>query len=70
MKTEIKKFIISCIERRRGDDLYRARRAFKNCTPKEMDEEYGQSGQTRQQIIDGHQSHNDECDEAIEALNL
>ncbi len=48
----IKHFIIECINRRRGDDLKLAQRAFKDCTPKEMNEEYGQSGQTRRQILD------------------
>jgi len=68
MKT-VKEFVLSCIERTRGDDLYRAQCAFKNCTPDQMNEEYGQSGQTRQQILDGYKAHNQKCDVAIAAVN-
>lgn len=68
MKAKTKSFILQCIERSRGDDLYRATNAFKNCTADEMNEEYGESGLTRQQILDSHIAHNAECDEAITAI--
>lgn len=52
----------------RGDDLERAKAAFKYCTPKEMKQLYGQSGQTRQQILDEYQEHCDRVDEAVRWL--
>lgn len=64
----VKEFVIDCIKQRRGDDLYRAQSAFANCTPTEMNELYGESGQTRQQIIDGHKAHKQKCDAAIETV--
>jgi len=68
MKTETKKFVIDCINQRRCDDFYRAKLAFRNCTPEEMNQEYGQSGQTRQQILDGYEQREKQCDEAITEL--
>ena len=69
MDKAIKSFIIQCIERARGDDLYRAQLSFKGLTAKEMNEEYGQSGQTRQEILNGYVAHNEICNRAIEAVN-
>jgi hypothetical protein len=64
----VKEFVIGCIQQRRGDDLYRAQCAFRNCTPAEMNELYGESGKTRQQIIDGYKAREQKCDAAIEAV--
>ena len=66
METEpVKDFVVQCIERARGDDLCRARAAFKHFSPDKMEEEHGQSGRTRQQVLDGHIEHNRKCDVAI-----
>ena len=35
----------------RGDYLHRARAAFRNCSPEQMNSQYGQSGKTRNEII-------------------
>ena len=67
-KETVKEFVIDCIKQHRGDDLYRAQCAFGNCTPTEMNELYGESGQTRQQIIDGYKAHQQKCNEAIETV--
>lgn len=64
----VKEFVLDCIEQRRGDDLCRAQYTFRNCTPLEMDELYGESGQTRQQIIDGYKAHELKCDVARVAV--
>ena len=48
---ECKEFVMRALNNHRGDDLYRARAAFKNCTMADMDKEYGQSGKTRMQIL-------------------
>lgn len=49
-------YVLDALDRRKGDDLERALHAFKNCTPAEMAGLYGQSGFTRQQILDQYQS--------------
>lgn len=49
-----------------GDNLYRATTAFKHDTMEDMGREYGQSGQTRQQILDGYQKWHKEAREALQ----
>ena len=63
-RKELIKFIADAIECRRGDDLYRARSAFRNFTPEQMNEFHGQSGFTRQQIVDQYVAFEAKCDEA------
>jgi hypothetical protein len=57
--------ILQAIKERRGDNLERAKAAFRNCTPDEMKRQYGQSGNTRQEVIDGYQRHVDEVNAAL-----
>ena len=57
---------IRALQDMKGDDLYRAKRAFSGYTPKEMQEQHGQSGQSRQEILDGYAAQNRKVDEAIE----
>lgn len=64
----IKTFVVQCIKQAKGDDLHRAKSAFKNFTHQKMNEEYGQSGKTPQQIIDGYKAHEQKCNAAIEAV--
>ena len=60
----MKNFILQVLEGARGDDLYRSKAAFKNLTLKEMNEKYGKSGKTRNQIIQGYQEWEDKIDQA------
>jgi hypothetical protein len=53
----------------RGDDLERARAAFRGLTSRQMQEQYGQSGQTRQQILDGYEQHAREVEGAVAWVN-
>jgi len=46
-----KETALQALQNMRGDDLYRAGSAFKNYTPKQMQEEYGQSGKTPTEIL-------------------
>jgi len=64
-----KETIRKALEAYRGDNLYRAQAAFRNCTPQQMQEQYGQSGQTRQEIVDGYQRHEDAVNAAIRWLS-
>ena len=54
---EHKQLAIKALGQMRGDDLYRARAAFKNCTPEQMAQKYGQSDQTRTEILAGYEAH-------------
>lgn len=57
---------IQAIEQMMGDDLYRAKAAFSRMSAKEMEKMHGESGKTRQQILDEYQAHTAKC-EAAEA---
>ena len=49
--------VIQVLETVKGDDLYRARMAFKNLTLEQMNQEYGQGGKTCAQIIAEYEEH-------------
>ena len=63
---EHQQLAIKALEQMRGDDLYRARSAFRNCTPKEMGEQYGQSGKTRAEMLAGYEAHDAKVSAAID----
>lgn len=56
---------IQALEQMRGDDLYRARFAFRLCTEKEMDEQWGQSGKTRRELVTEYEQHEAKIESAI-----
>ena len=62
---EQKQQAIKALEQMRGDDLYRARSAFRNCTPAQMAEKYGQSDQTRTEILAGYEAHDSKVTAAL-----
>jgi hypothetical protein len=64
-KTDPKKTVLAALERARGDDLARARIAFRNRTPAQMQEQYGLSGKTCAQIVAEYEEHEAEINEAI-----
>ena len=57
--------ILKILNDRKGDDLYRARCAFRNCTPEQMKQEYGESGVTRENLIKEYENKEREIDELI-----
>ena len=57
---------ITALNRMRGDDLERAKRKFAQYTPDQMKLVWGNSNQTCQEVLDGHQRRADEIDAAIE----
>lgn len=65
----MKNYIIELLENQRGDNLIRARHAFSSCTPEQMQEEYGQSGKTRQQILDDYEAYDAQITAAINWVN-
>lgn len=60
-----KELAIQALENMKSDDLYRARAAFRGMTSKQMQEQYGQSGKTREQIIADYEKHEDRVNAAI-----
>ena len=52
-----------------GDDLERAIYAFRNCTPEQMQEEYGESGKTRAQVLSDYYARVDKIEKAILWVN-
>ena len=67
MKKEIQ-IALRALEVYRGDDFCRAEHAFRGLSDKEMDKEYGQSGKTRKQILDGYREKNAEIQRSIDFL--
>lgn len=61
--------IRKALEQYRGDDLYRARSAWRGLSPEEMNKKYGQSGKTRAEILAGYEAHSDEVDAALRWLD-
>lgn len=60
-----KQMAIYALQAVKGDDLYRARSAFKNYTPEQMQEKYGASSKTCAEIIAGYEEHERQINEAI-----
>lgn len=61
-------FVRGCVALARGDDYERAKLAFDRMTPEQMQEQYGQSGKTRQQVLDRYRQYTEQCDAAIKAF--
>lgn len=69
MANDPKLTIQRALENYRGDDLYRARVAFQSITgTKRMDEEYGVSGKTPNQILAEYEQHEAEVNAAVKWL--
>ena len=46
---------IEALEQMKSEDLARCRRAFRSYTPEEMQEEYGNSGDTCAEVLAGYE---------------
>lgn len=57
---------IKMLESGRGDNLARAQFAFKKFNPEEMQKQHGESGYTRQQILDSYKKEELEIEAAIQ----
>ena len=63
--SSVKDTIIRALENSRGDNAYSAEQVFRGLSSAEMQQEYGNSGQTRQQILDGYRAHEQDVDAAL-----
>jgi hypothetical protein len=59
MTTEHKEVVLAALSQHLGDDYARARAAFRHFTPQQMQEQWGMSGKTCQQILDEYKAHYD-----------
>lgn len=57
--------VLRALANAQGDDLERANAAFNGLSEQQMQKQYGQSGQTRQQILDGYRDDRAAVDAAI-----
>lgn len=65
---ESKKYCLDQLLRSRDDSLERAQHAFRRMTPEQMKEQHGESGLTRQEILDGYREQRMRHDAATEWL--
>ena len=68
LSLEVKNTILSALAQYRGDDLERAKAAFRGCSPAQMQEQYGASGKTRAEIVADYQRHADRVSAAVAAI--
>lgn len=61
----VKDVALRALENYRGDDLYRARRAFTGLSSEDMGKQYGQSGRTRLEILTEYERHDADVAAAI-----
>lgn len=64
MLMPIKAVLLDALRQYRGDNYERAMHAFKGLTPEQMAQEYGQSGFTRQELLDIYRKHVGEVEAA------
>ena len=69
MSQDPKQTTFNALRQMRGDDLERAKAAFRGCPPSVMKQEYGQSGKTRNQIIAEYEAHVANIQAAVDWLN-
>jgi hypothetical protein len=62
---EHQKAAIEALENLKGNDLYRARSAFAGLSKKQLAEKYGESGQTRAEILREYEEREERIDAAI-----
>lgn len=65
MSEIIKEYVLQTLQNCRGDDLYRARSAFKNWPEEAMNRPYGQSDRTPKQILEAYEKAENKLNEAI-----
>jgi hypothetical protein len=59
-----KEKLMNIVECAKGDDLERAERAFRGLTADQLTEQYGQSGRTKGEILEGYRKERREWEKA------
>lgn len=65
-KPEVKETVRRALLNNRGDDLNRARAAFRGLDSDQLDQQHGESGKTRREILSAYERHEAEVDRALE----
>lgn len=65
---EYKEMAIRALQGQKGDDTYRARKAFSGLSEEEMNKEHGFSGKTRKEFLEEYTQSDAKIDKAIEWL--
>lgn len=65
-REKLAKRLLSIVASAQGDDLERAENAFRGMTDGQLDGQYGQSGQTRRQILDDYRQRRAEDKELLD----
>lgn len=65
MNPKVHEFIRRAVWSYRTDDFARAKWAFQHCSPSQMQEKYGDSDQTRQEILDAYEEQDQLWSESI-----
>ncbi len=65
MRNPHQELILAALMQYKGDDLQRARAAFRNGSPAFMSEEHGQSGMTRAELLASYEDRDARVDAAI-----
>lgn len=68
MTARSKEIVTRAMQNAKGDDLERARAAFRGMTDEGMGMRHGQSGSTRREILDGYQAARVEWETAMGEL--
>jgi hypothetical protein len=65
MSPDVKTTILRALEQSRGDDLARAKSAFRNKTPAQMAERWSGNGDTCAEVLAIYKKHEDAIDQAV-----
>ncbi len=68
MTHETRTTVLNALRVYRGDNYERARIAFARLSSAQMQEQYGHSGQTCQEVLDGYGRHAETIDRAINEI--
>lgn len=69
MTAKTKELVLFALRSIKSDDYERAKRAFSNFTHVQMQQEWGQSGHTCREILDGYQAETLKIDAAIREIH-
>jgi hypothetical protein len=64
-KEEMKHMALQALDNLKGDDLFRARSAFKNYSPEKMNQPYGQNNKTPAQILSEYEAFDAKVNQTI-----
>ncbi len=70
MTNEIRKVLVDALKAYKGDDYYQARLRFGGYSNASMEEQHGQSGRTRREVLQRLRDREAEINEVIDRVKL